>query len=201
MRSSGGLSKVQRDPIAGLDDEKVREPGHRRQAKDPGQERRRPLLVTAGDDGVIQLHAHPVIVPRDLASENLVAGAPRMPTRGSCSLIHLRPLALRGSAISRPERAVPQGALSCRKPDLDWRPGRVYFLTLLEPLAGTTGLWPLPPGRPASATIDLPQWDDERFTAHAADRSRPSHVTATAASSSDAGQSCRSRGARSVGQR
>jgi transposase len=22
---------------------------------------------------------------------------------------------------------------------LDWRPGRVYFLTLLEPLAGTTG--------------------------------------------------------------
>src|SRR6266849_6778534 len=56
----------------------------------------------------------------------------------------------------------------CRVADLDWRPGRVYFLTLLEPLAGTTGLWPLPPGRPASATVDLPRRDDERFTAHAA---------------------------------
>ena len=32
---------------------------------------------------------------------------------------------------------------------LRWWPGRVYFLTLLEPLAGTTGPWPLPPGRPA----------------------------------------------------
>jgi len=36
---------------------------------------------------------------------------------------------------------------------LDWRPGRVYFLTLLVPLAGTTGLWPLPPGRPVCATV------------------------------------------------
>jgi hypothetical protein len=40
-----------------------------------------------------------------------------------------------------------------REAGLDWRPGRVYFLTLLEPLAGTTGLWPLPPGRPASDTL------------------------------------------------
>jgi len=37
----------------------------------------------------------------------------------------------------------------CRVAGTDWRPGRVYFLTLLEPLAGTTGLWPLPPGRPS----------------------------------------------------
>jgi hypothetical protein len=44
----------------------------------------------------------------------------------------------------------------CRVADLDWRPGRVYFLTLLEPLAGTTGLWPLPPGRPVSATVGEP---------------------------------------------
>jgi hypothetical protein len=52
-----------------FDDEEMREPGRRRQAKDPGQERRRPLLVTAGDDGVVQLHAHPVIAPGVLASE------------------------------------------------------------------------------------------------------------------------------------
>jgi len=39
---------------------------------------------------------------------------------------------------------------------LNWRPGRVYFLTLLEPLMGTTGLWPLPPGRPASAKVGGP---------------------------------------------
>jgi hypothetical protein len=54
----------------------------------------------------------------------------------------------------------------------NWRPGRVYFLTLLEPLAGTTGLWPLPPGRPASATVDLPWQGDESFTAHAAAKAR-----------------------------
>src|SRR5580704_7666503 len=41
----------------------------------------------------------------------------------------------------------------CRVASADWRPGRVYFLTLLEPLAGTTGLWPLPPGRPVPATV------------------------------------------------
>jgi hypothetical protein len=58
--------------------------------------------------------------------------------------------------------------LICRDSGLDWRPGRVYFLTLLEPLARTTGLWPLPPGRPVPATVYLPRWDDERFTAHAA---------------------------------
>ena len=44
-------------------------------------------------------------------------------------------------------------ARSCRVAGADWRPGRVYFLTLLEPLAGTTGLWPLPPGRPVPATV------------------------------------------------
>jgi len=38
--------------------------------------------------------------------------------------------------------------LICRVADSKWRPGRVYFLTLLEPLARTTGLWPLPSGRP-----------------------------------------------------
>jgi hypothetical protein len=41
----------------------------------------------------------------------------------------------------------------CRVVSADWRPGRVYFLTFLEPLAGTTGLRPLPPSRPVSATV------------------------------------------------
>jgi hypothetical protein len=54
---------------------------------------------------------------------------------------HQRDAGLRGSPL------LPRAGL-------DWRPGRVYFLTLLEPLAGTTGLWPLPPGRPVSATVD-----------------------------------------------
>jgi hypothetical protein len=67
---------------------------------------------------------------------------------------------------ARPDASV----LICRDSGLDWRPGRVYFLTLLEPLARTTGLWPLPPGRPVPATVYLPRWDDERFTAHAAKR-------------------------------
>ena len=78
----GGLSEVQRDAIVGLDDEKMREPGRRRQAKDPGQERRRPPLVAAGDDGVVQLHAHQVIVPSVLASENLVTGYHERRRRG-----------------------------------------------------------------------------------------------------------------------
>ncbi len=51
-----------------------------------------------------------------------------------------------------------------------WRPGRVYFLTLLEPLTGTTGLWPLPPGRPVSATVGELNPTVDWFTAHAADR-------------------------------
>jgi len=49
--------------------------------------------------------------------------------------------------------------LICRVVSADWRPGRVYFLTLLEPLAGTTGLWPLPPGRPVSVTVGDPDQD------------------------------------------
>ena len=56
----------------------------------------------------------------------------------------------------------------CRVASADWRPGRVYFLTLLEPLAGTTGLWPLPPGRPVPATVGGLDAERDRFTAHAA---------------------------------
>ena len=63
-----GLGEVQRDAIVGLDDEEMREPPRCRQAEDPSQERCRPLLVTAGDDGVVQLHAHPVIMPRAWAA-------------------------------------------------------------------------------------------------------------------------------------
>src|SRR5690242_1932024 len=59
---------------------------------------------------------------------------------------------------------------SCRVASADWRPGRVYFLTLLEPLAGTTGLWPLPPGRPVSATVGELSIAVDRFTASAVDR-------------------------------
>ena len=51
---------------------------------------------------------------------------------------------------------------------VDWRPGRVYFLTLLEPLAGTTGLWPLPPGRPVPVTVGELSTLVDWFTAHAA---------------------------------
>ncbi len=61
-------------------------------------------------------------------------------------------------------------ARTCRVPSADWRPGRVYFLTLVEPLAGTTGLWPLPPGRPVSATVGELNPTVDWFTAHAADR-------------------------------
>src|SRR5712691_7475570 len=59
------------------------------------------------------------------------------------------------------ERAVmPRGGLGPAA-----RP--VYFLTLLKPLAGTTGLWPLPPGRPVSATVGELSTKVDGFTAHA----------------------------------
>ena len=61
----------------------------------------------------------------------------------------------------------------CRVASTDWRPGRVYFLMLLEPLAGTTGLWPLPPGRPVPATVGALSTTVDWFTAHAADRVIP----------------------------
>jgi hypothetical protein len=53
-----------------------------------------------------------------------------------------------------------------RAASVDWRPDRVYFLTLLEPLAGTTGLWPLPPGRPVSDTVGELNTTADWFTAH-----------------------------------
>lgn len=54
--------EVQRDVVIGLNYEKVREPCWRLQAQDLCQEVCRPLLVAARHDGVIQLHAHPMIV-------------------------------------------------------------------------------------------------------------------------------------------
>src|SRR5262249_16280750 len=81
----GGLGEVQRDGVVGLDHEKMRKPGCRRQAKDPGQERRRPLLVTARDDGVVQLHAHPGDCARPASSANdPTAGHPGTPVVLPC---------------------------------------------------------------------------------------------------------------------
>jgi len=59
---AGGLGEVQRDIVVGLNHKEVREPDWRRKAEDPREEARRPLLVAARDDGVIQLHAHLMIV-------------------------------------------------------------------------------------------------------------------------------------------
>ncbi len=59
-------------------------------------------------------------------------------------------------------------ALICTLASADWRPGRVYFLRLLKPLAGTTGLWPLPPGRPVLATVGELSIAVDWFTASAA---------------------------------
>jgi predicted nucleic acid-binding protein len=56
---------------------------------------------------------------------------------------------LRSASLS----AASPSFLSCRIVGLDWRPGRVYFLPLLEPLARTTGRWPLPPDRPVCVTV------------------------------------------------
>jgi hypothetical protein len=55
----------------------------------------------------------------------------------------------------------------CRVVRTDCRPGRVYFLTLLEPLTGTTGLWPyrqVGQSRNRRQTEPTVDW----FTAHAA---------------------------------
>src|SRR6266568_2977039 len=58
-----GIRPVRQPPVpdaaeGGVDHEKMPEPGGRRQAENLAQEGRRPLLVTAGDDGVVQSHAH-----------------------------------------------------------------------------------------------------------------------------------------------
>ena len=59
-----GLAEVQRDAVVGLDDVERPEDGGWWQAENPGEERRRPLLVAARDDGVVQLHAHTGDSPR-----------------------------------------------------------------------------------------------------------------------------------------
>src|SRR5258707_2399233 len=51
-------------------------------------------------------------------------------------------------------RASTSGHAAARR--VGWQPGPVYFLTLLDP-RGTTGLWPLPPGRPAVLTVSAPR--------------------------------------------
>src|SRR6516162_7404606 len=53
-----GLGEVQRDAVVRLDHQEVPEAGRRGQAEDPGEERRRPLLVAARHNSVVQLHAH-----------------------------------------------------------------------------------------------------------------------------------------------
>jgi len=58
-----GIGEVKRDAIVRLDHEKPPEAAGRRQPENPAQERRRPLLVTAGDNGVIQLDAHARVLP------------------------------------------------------------------------------------------------------------------------------------------
>src|SRR5689334_12272506 len=70
---------------------------------------------------------------------------------------------IRGRKQVKPSRSHDLHHASWRSSD--WRPGRVYFLTLLEPLAGTTGLWPLPPGRPGPATVSQLITTVDLFTA------------------------------------
>src|SRR5437899_1366458 len=50
--------KVERHAVARLDDAERPERRRLRQPEDLGEERRRPLLVPAPDDGVVELHAH-----------------------------------------------------------------------------------------------------------------------------------------------
>src|SRR5215470_15137053 len=60
---AAGLGEVQGHAVVGLDHEEVAEPGGRGQAEYAGEERRRPLLVAARHDGVVQLHAHADGIP------------------------------------------------------------------------------------------------------------------------------------------
>ena len=65
----GGLGEVQRNGIVGLDHEEMRERGCCGQPEDRRQERRRPPLVTARDDGVVRCTLTSVIVPVVLGCE------------------------------------------------------------------------------------------------------------------------------------
>src|SRR5437879_6941798 len=58
------IVEVQRYAVAGLDHEERSEGGRRLQPEDLGEERRRPLLLPAPHDGVVELHAHRSTLPR-----------------------------------------------------------------------------------------------------------------------------------------
>src|SRR5580692_4398762 len=75
---AGGLGEIEGDGVVRLHHEKVGEAGRRGQAEDLAEERRRALLVTAGNDGVVQLDAHAVLPVswRCISSMSLVR--PRM---------------------------------------------------------------------------------------------------------------------------
>src|ERR1700739_2571348 len=58
---AGGLGEIEGDVVVRFDDQEVAEAGGRGQAQDLAEERRRAFLVTARDDGVVQLDAHAVL--------------------------------------------------------------------------------------------------------------------------------------------
>ena len=90
------LREIQRDIIVGRYYEKVAETGSRRQAKNPGQERRRPLLVVTRDDGVVQLHAHAIDSagvsgpPNSPAAEDALQRGPAPCAIQSCAMGDMR---------------------------------------------------------------------------------------------------------------
>jgi len=84
-----------------------------------------------------------------------------------CCLQEMKPSSRVVSRAPKSLSALSRNVLSCRVVSADCRPGRVYFLTLLEPLTGTTGLWPyrqVGQSRNRRQTEPTVDW----FTAHAA---------------------------------
>jgi len=91
-------------------------------------------------------------------------------------------------SFARLGTATPENVRSCRDRARTFllyllRSGlRLAARPVLEPLCGTTGLWLLPPGRRAFATVAVSGRDDEVFTVHAARR-----ISAEGLSETDAG--------------
>src|SRR5215475_1955528 len=112
------LVEIERDAVVGLDDEEGPEAHGRRQAENLGEEGRRSPLVTAPDDGMVQLHAHEVakLAPsKDIAGqvgqagEGPLACPPSMPARSaspasSCSSTWCSSTQSRSSRISSTAR-------------------------------------------------------------------------------------------------
>src|SRR6201996_1074762 len=154
---AAGLGEVQGHAVVGLDHQEVAEPGGLGQAEDAGEERRRPLLVAARDDGVVQLHAHADGIPGGWSTQNsFPSGSARMCQDQPSSVTGSRVSSLAPRSSTRPTSASRSGVRRSRCSRFFWpltSGTRCSSTSIPAPLSGWRPRYRSLPASPASASV------------------------------------------------